>query len=64
MSEKLNKRLVENLPPKRLPYRFLHNLQPFLIKEKVKIFDSFKNQDREQNFLFIGSYDKWFCSRS
>ena len=41
ISEKLNKRDVENLPPIYLPYRFLH-LQSFVLWEKVKIFDLLK----------------------
>ena len=36
--------LVENLPPIYLPYRFLHNLHLFLLWEKVKILEYFKNQ--------------------
>ena len=39
--------LVENLLPSYLSYRFLHNLQSFLLGEKVKIFDFFKNQRLE-----------------
>ena len=31
--------LVENLHPDYIPCRFLHTLQPFLLWEKVKIFD-------------------------
>ena len=30
--------LVENMPPSYLSYRFLHNLHPLLLWEKVKIF--------------------------
>ena len=33
--------LVENLPQSYLLYRILHNLHPFLLWEKVKIFDFF-----------------------
>ena len=36
--------LVENLPPSYLSYRFLHNLHSFLLWEKEKIFDCFKNR--------------------
>ena len=43
--------LIENLPPSYLPYRFLHNLHSFLLCEKVKIFDIFKNQWLE--WLFV-----------
>ena len=31
--------VVESLPRSYLPYGFLSNLQPFLLWEKVKIFD-------------------------
>ena len=31
---------------------------------KVKIFDFFKNQWLELNFLYIGSYNKWFYIKS
>ena len=34
-------KLVENLPPSYLPNRFLHNLHPFLLWEKLKIFEFF-----------------------
>ena len=44
ISENLNGKLVENLAPSYLPYRFLHDLASFLLWEKVKIFDCFKNQ--------------------
>ena len=37
--------LVENLPPKYLPYKFLHNLHSFLLWEKVKIYDFLKSID-------------------
>ena len=56
--------LVENLAPSYLPYRFLHDLASFLLWEKVKLFDFFKNQWLEWNFSYIGSYDKWFCMKS
>ena len=34
-------KLVENLPPIYRPYRFLHNLCSFLLRETVKVFDLF-----------------------
>ena len=34
---------AENLPSSYVPNRFLHNLHSFLLWEKVKIFDFFKN---------------------
>ena len=37
--------LVENLAPSYLPYRFLHDLDSFLLWEKVKIFDVLKTND-------------------
>ena len=36
---------VENLPLSYLPYRFLHNLQSFLLREKVKISDLLKTNN-------------------
>ena len=36
-------KLVKNLPPSYLPYKFLHNFHSFLLWEKVKILDFFKN---------------------
>ena len=36
---------IENLPPSYLTYRFLHNLHSFLLWEKVKLFDFFKNKN-------------------
>ena len=36
---------VENLAPRYLPYRFLHDLASFLLWEKVKIFDFLKTND-------------------
>ena len=45
ISKKMEKvELVENLAPSYLLYRFLHDLASFLLWEKVKIFDFFKNQ--------------------
>ena len=44
ISEKIEQlKLVENLPPSYLPYKFLHNFHSFLLWEKVKIFDFFEN---------------------
>ena len=43
----------ENLPPKYLPYTFLHNLYSFLLWEKVKIFD----------FLKAIDWNKTFCAK-
>ena len=37
--------LVENLVPRYLPNRFLHDLASFLLREKVKIFDFLKTND-------------------
>ena len=40
ISEKTEQvKLVENLPPSYLPYKFLHNFHSFLLWEKVKILD-------------------------
>ena len=36
--------LVENLAPSYLPYKFQHDLASFILWEKVKIYDFFKNQ--------------------
>ena len=44
ISEKQVK-LVKNLPPSYLPYKFLHNFHSFLLWEKVKILDFLKNTD-------------------
>ena len=45
ISEKIKQvKLVENLPPSYLPYRFLHDLASFLLWEKVKIFYLKKKQ--------------------
>ena len=38
-------KLVENLSPSYLPYRFLRDLASFLLWEKVKIFDFLKTND-------------------
>ena len=38
-------KLVENLPPNYLPYKFLHNFHSFLLWEKVKILDFLKTAD-------------------
>ena len=38
-------KLVENLAPSYLPYRFLRDLASFLLWEKVKIFDFLKTND-------------------
>ena len=44
ISEKIEQaELVENLPSSYLPYKFLHNFHSFLLLEKVKILDFFKN---------------------
>ena len=56
--------LVENLPPIYLPYRFLHNLQSFLLWEKVKIVDLKKTQKTMTRIKLFGSYDKRFCIKS
>ena len=56
--------LVENLPPKYLPYKFLHNLHSFLLWEKVKIFDFLKNIDWNKTFCAKVVNDKWFCIKS
>ena len=42
--------LVENLPSIYLSYKFLHNLHSFVLWEKVKIFDVFKNQWPKKTF--------------
>ena len=39
ISVKMEHKLVENLTPSYLPYRFLHYLHSFLLWENVKIFD-------------------------
>ena len=40
ISEKIEQvKLVENLPPSYLPYKFLHNFHSFSVWEKVKILD-------------------------
>ena len=44
--------IVENLPLSYLPYRFLHNLHPFLLCEKAKILD----------FLKTNVLNKTFCA--
>ena len=40
--------LVENLSPRYLPDRFLHNLHAFLLWEKVKIFDLKKKKKKKK----------------
>ena len=55
---------VEKLPPSCLPYRFLHNLQSFLLWEKVKMFDFFLKPMTRITLLCICSFGKWFCIKS
>ena len=43
-------KLVENLAPSYLPYRFLRDLASLLLWEKVKIFDFLKTNDK--NIIF------------
>ena len=43
-------KLVKNLPPSYLPYKFLHNFHSFLLWEKVKILDFLKTTDYNKNF--------------
>ena len=65
ISEILNRwvELVVSLHPNYLPYRFLHNLQPFSLWEKWN-FSIFFNFYWLEYFFGIGSYDKRICIKS
>ena len=63
ISEILNKgnELVKNLPQVYVPNQFLHTIQSFSLRVKMKIS---KPNEYNKTCLFTGSYDKLSCIKS